>query len=1030
MARASGRFASSKLGRNLALGSFPCLCVVLIVCHSLSVERADAAPGSGNTTFQFVDSLECPTGAGPAGLAAGDLNHDGSQDLVAVNSTDNTVSVLLGKGDGTFAAHVDYATGKGPSSVALADLNGDGKLDLVVTNSTDNTISVLKGNGDGTFQAHADRAANGSPQSIAVADFNHDQKLDLVLVNPPANSSQGNISVLIGKGDGTFNNPVQYAAAVGTNSLTVADLNGDGTPDVVATNSDTSFVTTGAVSVFIGKGDGTFGAASTYNFGHGAASVAVADFNGDGKVDLAVSAFDKNTIPGPDSLAIFLGNGDGTFGQSNEFATGGAGGQIIASDFDGDGHIDLAIASPTTNTVGVLLGGGDGTFPSHMTFGAGNSPRSLVAGDFNGDGHIDLVSPDFDSNSVGLLLGNGNGSFQARIDYAVSEQPLSIAVADFNGDGKPDLATADQYGEGVSVLLGSGDGTFQGFTTYATSFQPAAVVAGDFNGDGKADVATINFSPNCVSVLLGKGDGSFQPHVDYPVIQVPRSLAIGDFNDDGKPDLVVVGDGGSGAAEVLTNKGDGTFLPMPDLGFSGSAVAVADFTGDSIDDLATISGSSINILIGFHVSVSYSDGSTPTALAVGDFNGDGKADLVVVNGGNNQSISILLGNGNGTFQPHVDYSMGSSPGNVVVGDFNGDGKTDIAVTTPNDLSVFTNKGDGTFLPRVDYATGFGTAGVAVGDFDLDGKLDVATTNVLTSPLSYVGAYLPGSVSVLLNGAGAIVTMHSSENPSAIGAPVTLTANVKAAVPGALAPSGSVTLQDGSTTLGTTALTGGGAVFSIPALASGIHPIAGQYSGDQNFRPSTSVLHQAVIAPDFSLTSSALAPASVSAGQTATATVTITSLAGFSGAVSLACSVSPGGGEAPTCSLAPATIQSSAGPSATSTLTISTTAQHTRFAPNEFSEPGRRVAALWFPLSGFLLAAVLLAKGQGSKQTWLTCLLACALVGLLGTQMACGGSQGSPPGGGGGGTTAGSYVINIQGTSGATQHSASVNLSVR
>ena len=124
MAGASGRFASSKLGRNLALGSFPCLCVVLIVCHSLSVERADAAPGSGNTTFQFVDSLEYPTGAGPAGLAAGDLNHDGSQDLVAVNSTDNTVSVLLGKGDGTFKNHVHYATWKEPPSGTNASEQG------------------------------------------------------------------------------------------------------------------------------------------------------------------------------------------------------------------------------------------------------------------------------------------------------------------------------------------------------------------------------------------------------------------------------------------------------------------------------------------------------------------------------------------------------------------------------------------------------------------------------------------------------------------------------------------------------------------------------------------------------------------------------------------------------------------------------------------------------------------------------------------------------------------------------------------
>jgi hypothetical protein len=381
--------------------------------------------GSGNSTAQFLDGLEYSTGTGPAAIAVGDLNQDGWQDLVTANSTDNTVSILLGRGDGTFAAHVDYATGKGPSSVAIADLNGDGKLDLVVTNATDNTVSVLKGNGDGTFQAHTDRAANALPQSVAVADLNHDQKADLVLVNAPANSAQGNISVLIGNGDGTFHNPVQYAAAVGTTSLTVADLNSDGTPDIVVANSDTAHVTTGALNVFIGKGDGTFRAGTTYDIGLGASSVAVADLNDDGKLDLIVSTFARSTIPGPDSVTVLLGNGDGAFGQANTFSTD-AGGSIIAADFDGDGQTDVAVASPSTNTLCLLLGAGDGTFRSQTAFGSGNSPGGLAAGDFNGDGHIDLVTPNLKSDSVGLLLGNGDGTFQTRIDYAVSEQPANL----------------------------------------------------------------------------------------------------------------------------------------------------------------------------------------------------------------------------------------------------------------------------------------------------------------------------------------------------------------------------------------------------------------------------------------------------------------------------------------------------------------------------------------------------------------------------------------------------------------------------
>ena len=234
------------------------------------------------------------------------------------------------------------------------------------------------------------------------------------------------------------------------------------------------------------------------------------------------------------------------------------------------------------------------------------------------------------------------------------------------------------------------------------------------------------------------------------------------------------------------------------------------------------------------------------------------------------------------------------------------------------------------------------------------------------------------------------------------------------------------MQDGNTTVGTAALTGGNVAFSVPALVSGIHVFSAHYSGDQNFRASATLLHQAVVAPDFSLTSSAVTPASVSAGQSATATVTVTSIAGFSGSVSLICSVSPSAADAPTCLLTPVTVQSSGGAAATSGLSITSVAPHSLLGPTDPPLSGGSLAVLWLVVSGFLLAGLVLAKGPGRKQLWLNGLFAYTLAGTLAMQVACGGSQNTPTGG----TAARSYAINVQGASGATQHRVSVTLNVR
>ena len=829
--------------------------------------RRAAAP-SGNAGGQFLDAPEYATGNGPNSVAAGDTNGDGKQDLAAANSSDNTVSILLGNGDGSFAAHIDYPTGKGPSSVAFADVNGDGKLDMIVANATDNTVSVLIGNGDGTFLPHSDFPAGMAPTQVTVADFNSDKKPDLAVVNPGSSTFSGAISVLIGNGDGTFQSPVSIPTAFPV-AAAIGDLNGDGKADlVVANNTDPGgggAGGTGSLTVFLGKGDGSFQTGVVLMLNVGPLSVAIADLNGDGVPDLIAPTTDQNTIPGPGSVTVLVGNGDGTFKDPQTYVTGHAGelstAYVTTGDFNGDGHMDIAISSSSEDTVSVLLGKGDGSFRAQSTFGTGSSPFSVVAGDFNGDGQFDLVTPNSSGNSASVLLGNGDGTFQARGVFSVGANPNAIATGDFNGDGKADLVTVDLY-SGASVLLGNGNGTFQQDVVYPSGGISYAVVVGDFNGDNKVDLATASANDNTVSVLLGNGDGTFQATVDYPIANQPTSLAgssmvTTDFNGDGAPDLVVVG---GGDVCLLLNTGVGTFQPTLDLGIAAQWLVSADFNGDGEADLAIATGTQVAVLLGNGdgtfkppANVNGPGGS----LAVGDLNGDGKADLVVFHNG----ISVLFGNGDGTFQTAVDYSTAEQTWAGSVGDFDGDGKNDIAALGSAGLTVFTNNGDGTFQASTNYGAGSGISGLAITDLDGDGKPDISVSNV--APQSYPPFLQGGTVSILLNGQYALVGLHSSTNPSDAGNPVTFTTSVKPASPGALVPGGTAALQDGRSVLGNATLTDGTATFPPVSLSAGTHQIVVSYSGDANFRPGSSGIRQVVIPPDFTVAVPGLTPASVS-----------------------------------------------------------------------------------------------------------------------------------------------------------------------
>jgi hypothetical protein len=669
--------------------------------------------GNGDGTFQPNRNLD--VGPNPFAIAVGHFDGSGIPDLAVTHASPTpngpeTVTILLGNGDATFRNAGDYQVGEGPDSIAVADFNGDGHDDLVTSNIIDNMVSVLLGNGDGTFQSAVNLPVGPVPESVAVGDFAGDGNIGIVTANE-GHAQGGSISLLLGNGDGTFQAAVTLPLSQGGDPLTarsiaVADVNGDGTLDLITAN-DAGSAAAGSVSVLLGNGDGTFQAPVTFAAGGEPLSVAVGDFHGDGRPDLIVTNPDITSRNG-DHLNLLRGNGDGTFQAPVSLDAGKLPRGLAVGDFNGDGTLDVAVANNAGADVTVLLGQGDGTFAQAPDPAAGQSPDTIVSADLSGSGIPDLVIANRGDDSVSVLLGNGDGIFQPAQNFPAGHQPLRVVVGDFNGDGIPDLLVLDagaapSFQGTLSLLRGNGDGTFQAPQTMTfhpgPSIFPVDLVVGDFNGDGIPDVAVSEVVLNGgtdsdeVDVLLGNGDGTFQNFVGttLPVGANPQGMAVADFNGDGILDLAVAGTQGTrDGVYVLRGAGNGSFV-------------------GPFSFLPT--------------------GTTSRGVAVGDLNGDGVPDLVVTNF-LSDTVSVLLGNGNGIFQPAVNYAVGGGPTSVVVGDFNGDGIPDLATANAADdtVSVLAGVGDGTFQAETRYLVGSGPTGLAAGDFNGDGALDLATAN--------------------------------------------------------------------------------------------------------------------------------------------------------------------------------------------------------------------------------------------------------------------------------------------------------------
>jgi hypothetical protein len=374
--------------------------VAVIVSGSLAVATiwSVAVSAASSTSVVFTSPKSFTTGTLPFNVAVADLNRDHIPDVVVANNSSNTVSVLIGNGDGTLAPGATYSAMSSPVFVGLADLNKDGIPDMAVAGLTGSAVNVLIGNGDGTFQLPVAYTTDTAPHHIAFGDFNRDGNVDMAV----ANNVGSDVTILLGDGTGAFHSNGDFLAHTHPKSIAAGDFNRDGNLDLVVVNHDSA-----DLSVLFGKGDGTLQAPVDYPVQAGPRDVGVGDFNHDGILDLAEA------------------NGD-------------------------------------TNTIGVLIGNADGTFQPAVYYVTANSqfpsPRSIAVADFNGDNIPDLVASNYQGAGVAVLLANGNGTFQTVKIFKTTANPTSVAVGDFNVDGRRDLAvsiggTATAPNHLVSILM-------------------------------------------------------------------------------------------------------------------------------------------------------------------------------------------------------------------------------------------------------------------------------------------------------------------------------------------------------------------------------------------------------------------------------------------------------------------------------------------------------------------------------------------------------------------------------------------------
>jgi len=484
---------------------------------TVTVTNPGTGGGTSNTAYFEVikagftaafSKLDYPTDTGPQDVTTADFNGDGILDL-ALPTTNNTVSVLLGTGTGSFGTNVQYGVTGHPVAIIHGDFNGDGKLDIATADFFLAEISVLIGNGDGTFQTHEEYNTGAGPVALATADLNGDGFLDIVTVNQKANT----VSVLLSNGNGTFQTNVDYPTGNGPAGIVIGDFNGDGKLDLAVVNN-----TDNTISILLNNGGGTFQAAVPYATAINPNSITTGDFNGDGFLDLAAGTSNK-------AVSVLLGNGNGTFQNHKEYGIGANSLAVATADVNSDGKLDLISANYNDNTVSTLIGNGDGTFKSESVSVTNSGPAGLAIGDFNNDGRLDIAAVASNANMVSVVLDSPITLTPTLIPFGIetSGDPSAAKTVTLKNTG----TTA--YTMGTISITGAYN------TDYSVSSNTCPI-AGQTVAVGGSCVISVKFDPTASEVtntqlLITATSGSVQGvqmtgSGNVPILMNPRTIVF------------------------------------------------------------------------------------------------------------------------------------------------------------------------------------------------------------------------------------------------------------------------------------------------------------------------------------------------------------------------------------------------------------------------------------------------------------------------------------------------------------------------
>ena len=703
--------------RRTALVLLTTLVLAIVLCQPVAYGTA-----------LFKSPVLFDTGLGVEDLVAADFDSDGNLDLVITNYSSDTAQVMLGLGDGSFAALEPFDTGDAPDRAVCADFNLDERIDLAIANRIDNSIWVYLGDGQGNFQFLVALPSGNMPKALKTVDVNNDGFPDLITIH----QLDAEARLYLGNGDGTF--AQQLALPIGElgSGFECADFNGDGNIDLALGRNVGR-----RLAVFPGEGDGTFSDPLITLATDTPELIAAGDLNEDGVLDLVVG---HNNL---DQVRTYFGNGDGTFSSGDIFIFNDRPKHLEVVDLNNDGHLDLALSHTGSTLAGLKIypGAGDGSFTGSEKIYVGGFPGRFDTGDFDSDGRRDAAVLAQGSAAVAIILGRDHSlPWSATQIPATSTIVGGMTVDDFDGNGLDDLAVAES--DRLRILLFEDGGDYHWGNLVDLDDFAGAVETGDLNGDGIPDLATVQDFIDVLSVHLGTGDGTLLPFGEYSTGTFPSSVSIGDLNGDGNQD-VTVGNSGSNSISVFINDGDGSLaaqsvvatIPHP------SDHLLVDLDGDGRLDLVTASrdgsdgggpgGVRVQRGVGngtFEEADLYAAGGNITRITTGNLNADGAMDLAASNMDTDEAI-ILLNDGNGQFTEIQGLTCIDDPGDLLITDLDLDGHEDLAVALPGRYlaMTFSGNGDGSFDEARLYPIAKSCGTMVNGNFDGDGIPDLATS---------------------------------------------------------------------------------------------------------------------------------------------------------------------------------------------------------------------------------------------------------------------------------------------------------------